>query len=192
MGILTAAYMQGAVQTAAQLLDATSSSKPKLRGVLHQYAAAAVFSAGAILIIEAPTAKAKLASCIYVAGAALQFVVSAVYHSGNWQPRARKLLKQLDHSAIYSLIAATYTPLILVALAQHSEVGKRLLLRIWLGAFFGVMKTWLWPNSPKPLSAAIYVFMGWSAVPYLRLFVDVVGLPVVSIANASCSSWAYC
>jgi hemolysin III len=43
----------------------------------------------------------------------------------------------------------------------------------------GVLKTWTWPNAPKPLSAAIYVLMGWSAVPYLRLLVQVIGLPVV-------------
>lgn len=183
MGQAPGSDMREAVQTAAYHLE-SKVTKPKLRGVLHQYAAAAVLSAGAILIIESPTPRATWASIIYVAAAALQFVVSAVYHTGNWQPSTHKLLMRLDHSAIYSLIAATYTPLILVPLAQHTDLAKRLLLRLWLGALFGVLKTWTWPNAPKPLSAAIYVVMGWSAVPYLRLFAEAVGLPVVSVPAA--------
>lgn len=179
MGLLTGSMMHTAVHTAAQQLD-SQVLKPKLRGVLHQYAAAAVLSAGVILIVESPTPKATIASFVYVAAALLQFVVSAVYHSGNWQPKTQKLLMRIDHSAIYSFIAATYTPLILVPLSQHVDVARRLLLRLWLTALCGVGKTWLWPDAPKSLSAAIYVAMGWSAAPYMRIFINAVGLPVVS------------
>ncbi|KAF8065561.1 SLY1 [Scenedesmus sp. PABB004] len=180
--VMADAAMLGVAQqrrSAAPPAPAPSAlAKPRMRGVLHQYACAAVLSAGLILIAEAPGPKATLAASVYVLAASFQFGVSAVYHTGNWPPNVHKLLMRLDHSAIYSLIAATYTPMILLPLS-HTPVGGRLLLRIWLGALCGVGKTWLWPDAPKPLSALVYVVLGWSAVPYLHLLVEAVGLPVV-------------
>jgi channel protein (hemolysin III family) len=53
---------------------------------------------------------------------------------------------RLDHSAIYSLIAATYTPFVMLPIARVAgDVdGKQLLCRIWLGALCGVGKVRLW------------------------------------------------
>jgi hemolysin III len=75
--------------------------KPRFRGVMHSYACAAMLSAGALLVFEAPTAVARWCALVYVAAAAAQFFISSLYHTGHWSPAATSLLKKLDHSCIY-------------------------------------------------------------------------------------------
>ena len=52
----------------------------------------------------------------------LQLSCSALYHVGTWERSTRTWLRRLDHAAIFTLIAGTYTPLCLLALDQ---VGVR-------------------------------------------------------------------
>lgn len=46
------------------------------------------------------------------------------------------------------------------------------------------LQTWLWPNAPKPLSALVYVIMGWSALPYMHIFIESLGSQVVLLVTA--------
>jgi hemolysin III len=88
-------------------------------------------------------------------------------------------LRKLDHSAIYLLIAGTYTPLTLVAMER--PWGLVLFGVIWTLAVFGVVaKTTLGFRYPK-LSVALYVIMGWVAVVALK--------PIIAALSTSEFAW---
>ncbi len=74
-------------------------------------------------------------------------------------------MKRLDHSAIYILIAGTFTPICLLALGEES--GKNLLITIWSVATLGVAQSLFYVNAPKWLSAILYVIAGYMILPYL-------------------------
>jgi hemolysin III len=89
------------------------------------------------------------------------FVTSVVYHWAQ-RPERKQLLRKLDHSAIYLLIAGTYTPLTLVAMDR--TWGWTLFGFVWVLAALGiVVKASVGFKYPK-LSVALYLAMGWIAV----------------------------
>jgi hemolysin III len=139
--------------------------KPRLRGVLHQWAAVYVLGAGSMLLALAPTLRSRVAVAIYVVSLATMFAVSALYHRPTWAPRARTWLRRADHAAIFLLIAGTYTPV--AALAIGAEEGRQLLIAIWAGAAAGIGVALAWPSAPKWVGAVIAVALGWTVVPYL-------------------------
>ncbi len=136
--------------------------KPRLRGVSHEIAFYVSILAGCVLTAWARPGKPSLAAMIYTGCVTVLFGASALYHRPNWLPATRAMLRRVDHAAIYLLIAGTYTPVAL--LAVPGDAGMRLLALAWGGAVLGVGKSLLWPNAPKPVSAALYVLMGWLVV----------------------------
>ncbi len=138
--------------------------KPTLRGVLHHWSAVAAFGAGAVLVGMAPTTRAALAALVYALSVCTLLTVSAVYHRPTWAPRPRAIMRRLDHAAIFVLIAGTYTPICRLGLAD--AVGSRLLFWVWIAAALGVLQSIFWVHAPKPVSAALYLFVGWTVVPY--------------------------
>src|SRR4051794_35781425 len=89
---------------------------PVLRGVLHAYAFWVAVIASGVLIAIAPRADARLAAAVYGFGMCVLFAASGLYHRWRWNPRWRPLLRRIDHSAIYVFIAATTTPVAMLAL----------------------------------------------------------------------------
>ena len=138
-------------------------AKPRLRGVVHEYAFFVALVAGTALLVLAPSAKARLATAIYVLGLAGLLGTSALYHRVTWRkPNVRRWLRRLDHSMIFMLIAGTYTPFALLVLSQ--PLGTVVMVLIWSGAAGGIVLSLLWPDAPRPVSAAIYISLGWVAV----------------------------
>jgi hemolysin III len=89
------------------------------------------------------------------------FVTSVIYHWAR-EPELKLLLRRLDHSAIYLLIAGTYTPFTLVAM--KGSWGWALFAVVWALAAFGVIaKTTVGFRFPK-LSLWLYLGMGWLIV----------------------------
>jgi hemolysin III len=139
--------------------------RPRLRGVLHQWSAAAAFGAGAVLVGMCRTPRAMLAAGVYAASLLTLLTISATYHRLDWKPRARERMRSLDHAAIFVLIAGTYTPLGLLAVG--GAAGTRLALFAWACALIGILKSVVWSHSPKVVTAALAVAVGWCIVPYL-------------------------
>ena len=83
--------------------------KPRWRGVSHQIGFFVALLAAAILVAKVSPAH-RTGAAIYGASLATLLGVSALYHRPNWDPARRAWLRRADHSAIYLLIAATYTP----------------------------------------------------------------------------------
>jgi len=139
--------------------------KPKLRGVLHQFAAVGVLGAGGVLVSMAPTARAAAAAALYAISLVVLFSVSATYHRVDWSPRGRVWMRRMDHASIFILIAGTYTPIALLGVA--GTAGDSLLRAIWCGALVGVLQSLFWVQAPKVVTAALAVGVGWTLVPYL-------------------------
>ena len=139
--------------------------KPLLRGYIHQEAFFVALGACAVMVSKSSTPIMLTASIVYTAGLLLMFGISAIYHRPHWEPEPRKLMKRLDHSAIFILIAGTATPICLLALPE--KAGLQFLIINWSVAFAGVLQSIFWVKAPKFLTALLYVVMGWLAVPYL-------------------------
>ena len=136
--------------------------KPRMRGVLHQYAFFVSLVLGAAVVILAPDGKARIAASIYVFSVSGLLGTSALYHRLTWQPRARAWMRRLDHSMIFVLIAGTYTPFALLVL--HGSLSRAILIVVWAGALGGIVLNMLWTTAPKWLSASVYLALGWVAV----------------------------
>ena len=113
----------------------------------------------------------------------LMYLSSTMYHAAVWR-KSKEILNIIDHSAIYLMIAGSYTPFCLVALRQHSPPwGWSIFGAIWGLAIIGIVfqvftmqrinaVTASNPNAPLPvfvqrirvLSTLTYVLMGWVCV----------------------------
>ena len=97
--------------------------RPRLRGVLHQYAFFVSLASGTVLVLLAATTKASVAVAIYAASVSALFGVSALYHRITWTTVARRRMRRLDHAMIFLLIAGTYTPVGLLVLQGTLATG---------------------------------------------------------------------
>jgi hemolysin III len=160
------------MRTAATGSASSPPAKPLLRGVSHEIAAFVALAAWISLAAVAPSGRGRVAANVYGASLFTLFSVSALYHRANWRRRARAWMRRLDHSAIFLLVAGTYTPLCLML---PRETGLPLLAVAWGGAALGVVQSILWAHAPKKLVAAIYVALGWAVLPVLPTLRTVLG-----------------
>jgi len=89
----------------------------------------------------------------------LLYSASATYHMVVASDQVIALLRRLDHSMIYILIAGTYTPYCVITL--ENPIGWIMLLVIWIIAILGVLFKLIWFHSPRWLSTVLYIVMGW-------------------------------
>jgi hemolysin III len=162
--------------TAAAL---ASVVKPKLRGWLHAGTFPVSLAAGIVLIVLAPSARARIAVTIFVVSAALLFGVSALYHRGHWSPRTNAVLQRFDHANIFLIIAGTYTPFTVLLLSPGPS--RTLLWIVWSGAIAGVAFRVLWVGAPRWLYVPVYLALGWVAVAYLPQFLQRGGPAVLTL-----------
>ncbi len=152
----------------APIADLVASVKPRLRGWLHLAMFPVALVGGLVLVIVSQPGSERTASIVFTISAALLFGVSAVYHRGTWGPRASTLLKRLDHSNIYLIIAGTYTPFAVTLLP--ADQARLLLTVIWGGAIAGVLFRVFWVGAPRWLYTALYLALGWAAIFYVVPF----------------------
>jgi hemolysin III len=102
-----------------------------------------------------------VACSIYGATLVSLYLASTLYHAAV-SPRVKRALKVFDHSAIYLLIAGTYTPFLLIYL--RGAWGWWLFGVIWGMAFAGILfKLWFVDHFPN-ISTVVYLAMGWLIV----------------------------
>ncbi|MDQ3306906.1 MAG: hemolysin III family protein [Actinomycetota bacterium] len=152
------------------LHELATEIKPRLRGWLHAGILPLVIAAGSVLVVLSPGAGAKFASAIFIISALLLFGVSAVYHTGTWQPRVKTLLKRFDHSNIFLLIAGSYTAFSVLLLERRDATV--LLILVWSGAVLGVAFRVLWLEAPRWLYVPVYIALGWAAVFWMPQFTE--------------------
>jgi hemolysin III len=92
------------------------------------------------------------------------YTSSALYHS--IQGASKKIFQKFDHSAIYLLIAGSYTPFTLVTL--RGVWGWTLFGVVWGLAVIGILQDLLFEKRKGILSVIIYLLMGWIAMVAVR------------------------
>ncbi len=102
-----------------------------------------------------------VSSSIYGATLIILYSASTLYH-GVSHPRAKSILQQFDHAAIYLLIAGTYTPFLLVSL--RGVWGWSLFGVIWSIAIFGMVTEFVSAKRFEKLSLWLYLGLGWIVV----------------------------
>lgn len=146
--------------------------RPRLRGVSHAVAALASVPAAWTLVARAHGATATAGAAVYATSLVALFTVSAVYHRVHWPSAIRHRVGRADHSAIFLLIAGTYTPFCLLL---GPGTGHRLLVAVWVAASAGIALVLSWKGIPKALRAGLYVLLGWFILPVLPALQRAVG-----------------
>jgi hemolysin III len=128
---------------------------------------AAVAGLVLLLVLAAATRDPwRVAACsVYATTLVLLYAASTLYHALS-RTRARRVFRVLDHSAIFLLIAGTYTPFALVSL--RGPWGWTLLVIIWSLAVAGVAAKALFGARWPVVSTALYIGMGWTALIALK------------------------
>jgi hemolysin III len=149
-------------------------------GVVHAIGICTGLVAATVLVVltavYASTVDIVVVS-VYVAGLLSMLGLSASYNLWPVSP-TKWVLRRFDHSAIYVLIAATYTPFI-VELKQ-SIFAYALLIGVWCVAIFGIVLKLRWPGRFDRLAVGLYLALGWSGA---MLYDQVVtALPAMALA----------
>jgi hemolysin III len=132
-------------------------------GIVHVLGVIIAIGGAAVLIVIAVHAgniTRLTAVSIYLAGFLSMFLLSAVYNLWPVSP-VKWWLRRFDHSAIYLLIAATYTAFMLPI---YGAAPAATLAAVWSAALAGITIKILWPGRFDKMSIALYLTMGWSGV----------------------------
>lgn len=131
-------------------------------GVVHVFGVLSGLIAATVLIVLTAVYATGLdvaVVSIYVAGLMAMLVFSATYNLWPVSPR-KWMLRRFDHSAIYILIAATYTPFIMQV--KDNAFAVALLIGVWCVAIVGIILKLVLPGRFDRLSIVLYLAMGWS------------------------------
>ena len=157
----------GAAPTAGAT-DAARPAKPRMRGWLHLGTTPVAFVVGLVLVTFSPTLTGRISTAIFTLCGVLLFATSAVYHRGTWSSPLEAVLRRMDHTNIFLLIAGTYTPLAALLLPRSTAVV--LLSVVWGGALLGTLGRMFWLSAPRWVYTPVYVALGWVAVWFLPDF----------------------
>ena len=146
-----------------------------INGLTHLVGAIAAFIGLIALLISVWNDTVKIIS-VSIYGLSLLTMLSAstVYHLAKVKPAGLQTLRKLDHSAIFLLIAGTYTPFCMIAFEGFWRWG--LLTIIWVIAVVGITVKFFYLEAPRWLNVVIYVIMGWLCVfaaPQMRSTIPV-------------------
>jgi hemolysin III len=137
-------------------------TRPVLRGYFHLVAAAAAVVGLVLLVLLAESPEAYIGGAVFAVSLVALYTTSATYHVVTWGNRMRGVMKRLDHSMIFVLIAGTYTPFCL--LVASGAWGITILAVVWSIAAAGILLKMAWPNAPRWLGVALYIATGWVAL----------------------------
>ena len=118
-----------------------------------------------VAAVQSGSARATVAASIYGSTIVLLYAASTLYHALP-RGRAKRVFSILDHSAIFLLIAGTYTPLTLVTLG--GPWGWSLFGTIWGCAILGIVIEAVWRGRVRRPQLVLYLVMGWAAVVAIR------------------------
>ena len=140
-----------------------SSSEEFANALTHGIAAA--LAVAGVFVLVAPAARSgeiskAISLAVYNASLVLLYLISAGYHQcrpGKW----KRALHIADHSAIYLLIAGTYTPFMFTFLKGYW--GESIMAALWTIAVLGTVLKVFFVGRFRLFSTLLYVAMGWTA-----------------------------
>ncbi len=151
----------GAYQGLKAMLDVKAARKSELFNTVTHAVGSVVAVAGLVVLVVVASLQGdpwKIVSfSIYGATLVLLYIFSSLYHGLNG--RAKKVFRYFDHTAIFLLIAGTYTPFTLVTL--RGVWGWSIFGTVWGLAVIGIVVDFFYHHKKRLLPILVYVFMGW-------------------------------
>ncbi|MCF2948067.1 hemolysin III family protein [Paraglaciecola aquimarina] len=141
-----------------------SSSEEWLNTASHASGFIAAILGLIFLLMRVDNLFAQVVCFVYCLSMMMMFLSSTLYH-GVSNPILKAKLKTLDHSAIYVLIAGTYTPFMLLVVG--GTLGLVAISLIWIIALFGVAFKCFFEHRFPKLSLLTYLLMGWLALGFI-------------------------
>jgi hemolysin III len=152
--------------------------KPLLRGWLHGIAAVAAMITTIGFIFQAKGDIARGVSlAVFGLSMTVLFIVSTVYHLGNWNGRRETLIRAIDHANIFVFIAGAYTPICAIVLTGWVQAA--LLAIIWVLAALGVVFCFANLHLPRWSMITLYMGMGWLSIVLLPFLAQAISLTPV-------------
>jgi hemolysin III len=145
-----------------------------VRGFLHGVAAIGFAVASGFLVARAEPGPVRIAAIVFGLGLLALYTTSALYHSIPWRPRFKRWMQRMDHSMIFVLIAASATPVTVLAL----DGGWRwtALVILWGVALAGILHRAVTPLDRNVLSITLMVILGWLGAPIIVSFANRIGV----------------
>lgn len=144
----------------------TKHLREPINGLTHLTGAILSLFGLIALIVKVASENGKLIDYVAIVGFGVSMILlysaSATYHSVISSDSVIKILKKVDHSMIFILIAGSYAPLCLIAL--QNSVGHTLFAAVAIAAVIGIIFKIAWVTCPKWVSSVIYIGIGWFAI----------------------------
>ena len=141
-----------------------SPLEERLNAISHGVGGIAAAIGLIFLLIKVDGIYGQFACLVFGLSMILMFLSSTLYHCAK-SPNVKAVLKVIDHSAIYLLIAGTYTPFMVLVIGGW--VGLTGMIVVWSIALIGIFfKIFANKRFPK-LSVITYLLMGWIAILFI-------------------------
>ncbi|MDQ0330069.1 hemolysin III [Mesorhizobium sp. YL-MeA3-2017] len=150
-------------------------------GIVHAVGIVLAIAAGSAMLTLAASRAAPgeyVAAAFYVVALLTVLSVSMAYNLWPVTSRVKWVLRRFDHSAIYLLIAASYTPFL--AQLQNATLAGSMLVLIWTAALAGMAIKVFLPGRYDRLAIVFYLAIGWSGVVLMQPLIE--ALPSTTIA----------
>jgi hemolysin III len=144
-----------------KIINTFSKDEEIANAVSHMVGATLALISAVVLIMHGINTKSAVvvtSFAIFGAGLVIMYTVSSIYHALH-NNKAKQVFQILDHSAIYILIAASYTPFLL--LVVKSKAGYIIFFIQWLICVFGIVFKSLYVEKYVLFSTLLYIVMGW-------------------------------
>ena len=144
-----------------KIINTFSKDEEIANAVSHMVGATLALISAVVLIMHGINTKSPIvitSFAIFGAGLVIMYTVSSIYHALH-NNKAKQIFQILDHSAIYILIAASYTPFLL--LVVKSKAGYIIFFIQWLICIFGIAFKSLCVEKYVLFSTLLYIVMGW-------------------------------
>lgn len=136
-----------------------------VRGFLHGTAAVASLIGTVVLLTRAGTWQARFAVVVFGLGLLALYTTSSLYHSIPWRPVWKTRMQRLDHSMIFVLIAATYTPIGVLVL---SGIWRWVAMVVaWGIAAVGILHRSFSSMERHVFSFTLMLVLGWLSLPVM-------------------------
>lgn len=149
------------------------------------FAFATVLLIAKTLFVDSWSPKILVGVIVFGASLVALYSASAIYHYSNGSKRKILVLRKLDHSMIYVLIAGSYTPILLKYMPQKE--GLIFVSVMWLCAAVGVIIKLCWFNAPRWLQTVLYIAMGWAVLFDISIFKEMSGVALFLLAAGGIS-----
>jgi hemolysin III len=154
----------------------------------------AVFATLVMLRLTARRPERLLPVVVYGVSMVLLFLASGTFHGLHYDtPEQKRFFQKLDMSAVYLLIAGTYTPVLAIVLTGAWRAW--FLRMVWLMALAGVGCLWLLPKPPHAAMVSFYLGIGWLGILPLPVYYRALGwraMNYVWVGAAFYSAGAIC